>query len=88
MEMAPGAIVDDGSLDVIHINPMSRRRLLSCFPKIYKGSHISMDEVEHQTAKKIQFLDCPATDVMVDGEILRLKLESLTVIPSAIEVIH
>jgi diacylglycerol kinase (ATP) len=88
MEMAPSADLSDGQLDIIHIGPMSRRRLLSCFPKIYQGTHVRLDEIKHNTATYVTFKDIPETNIMVDGEILRLTLQRLQVLPGAIEVLR
>jgi diacylglycerol kinase (ATP) len=88
MEMAPGANVSDGLLDIIHIGPMNRRRLLSCFPQIYKGTHVDLDEIDHETTNEVLFSDVPPSDVMVDGEILQLALRRLVVLPGAIQVLR
>lgn len=88
MMMAPEALVDDGLLDIIHIGPLSRARLLRCFPKIYQGTHVQLQEIEQTRAKRIEFFHMPKTDVMIDGEILQLTLEALEVLPKAIEVLR
>jgi YegS/Rv2252/BmrU family lipid kinase len=88
MMMAPEALVDDGLLDIIHIGPLSRSRLLRCFPKIYQGTHVQLAEIEQGRAPRVEFSEMPEADVMVDGEILRLKLEQLEVLPGAIEVLR
>ena len=87
MEMAPDADVSDGLLDIIHIGPMSRKRLLTCFPRIYRGTHTQLEEVDHQTTHEVTFAMSHPTDVMVDGEILSLCLTRLTVLPKAIQVL-
>ena len=51
--MAPNAEIDDGMLDVTLLDKATRRRLIQCFPKIFTGEHIHMDEVEQFKAKKI-----------------------------------
>jgi len=88
MMMAPEAVVDDGQLDIIHIGPLSRNRLLRCFPKIYQGTHVQLAEIDQGRTTGVEFSEMPETDVMVDGEILRLKLEQLEVLPSAIQVLR
>jgi diacylglycerol kinase (ATP) len=87
MMMAPGADVSDGSLDVIRINKMRRRDFVRQFPMIFKGTHVDRPEVEVKQAKHVTFDLSEAVDVMVDGEVQRLKLERLDVVPGALEVI-
>jgi diacylglycerol kinase (ATP) len=88
MMMAPEAQVDDGLLDIIHIGPLSRGRLLRCFPKIYQGTHVDLEEIDQGRSRRVDFFDMPKTDVMIDGEILQIALESLEVLPKAIEVLR
>jgi YegS/Rv2252/BmrU family lipid kinase len=87
MMMAPSADVADGLVDVVRIGPMGRRRFLGCFPKIFKGTHPEMAETEVTLAGRVDFDLEEAVDVMVDGEILSLKLNSLEVLPGALEFI-
>ena len=88
MEMAPAANPSDGLLDIIHIGPMNRRRLSSCFPKIYQGTHVDLKEIRHETTNEVVFTVDSETDVMVDGEVLKLRLKRLDVLPSAVRVLR
>jgi diacylglycerol kinase (ATP) len=87
MMMAPRADASDGMLDVIRIEPMRRRDFIKAFPSIFKGTHVDRPEVESSRAKHVDlYLDAPI-DVMVDGEVQRLKLERLEVLPGALTVV-
>ena len=87
MMMAPEAEVGDGALDIIRIDSMTSLQLIQAFPKIFKGTHIHLDAVSQRQAKRVTFeLDGPV-DVMVDGEIRSLHLETLEVLPSALKVV-
>jgi len=86
MQMAPAADVADGRVDVIRVGQMGRRRLLTCFPRIFQGTHVDMPEVECTTAASVRFELETEVDVMVDGEVLRCRPTRLDVLPSAIEV--
>ncbi|MBZ0118760.1 MAG: diacylglycerol kinase family lipid kinase [Sandaracinaceae bacterium] len=86
MMMAPKADPTDGELDVVRIGRMGKLAFVSAFPSIFKGTHVERREVELARAKRVDLdLDGPV-DVMVDGEVLRLELRSLEVVPSAVEV--
>ena len=47
MHIAPGAQVDDGVLDVVIVHDVSRAQVLRCFPRMIKGTHLTIDGVEH-----------------------------------------
>lgn len=87
MMMAPEADPSDGALDVIRIGPMSRRAFVAAFPSIFRGSHVARPEVAHTRAKVVELELPEPVDVMVDGEVLRLALSRLEVLPGALEVI-
>jgi diacylglycerol kinase (ATP) len=69
MIMAPDAKIDDGLLDVIILNKMSRVRLISSLPKIFKGTHVQMPEVETFKAREMQFKPALPKVLTPDGEI-------------------
>jgi YegS/Rv2252/BmrU family lipid kinase len=87
MMMAPAADPADGLLDVIRIGRLRRIRFLRTFPKIFKGTHVNIPEVECTRVRRVEFLGEERIDVMVDGEILSLVLRSLEVLPGAVEVV-
>jgi len=68
--IAPEAKIDDGLLDVIILNKISKLRLLRLFTSIYDGSHIHYPEVEYVKAKKIKVIEETAGKLIPDGEIL------------------
>lgn len=87
MMMAPHADAGDGELDVIRIGAMPKLRFVKSFPSIFKGEHVERPEVEEGRARRVD-LDLPGpVDVMVDGEVQKLRLKRLEVIPSALEVV-
>jgi diacylglycerol kinase (ATP) len=86
MAMAPNARIDDGLLDVVRVGPMGRARLLTAFPRIFAGSHLSMSEVSSVHARRVDFELAGTIDVLVDGELLRCRPVSLEVVPGALEV--
>jgi YegS/Rv2252/BmrU family lipid kinase len=87
MMMAPPADPSDGRVDVVHIGPMGRRRFLAAFPRIFKGTHPELDEIELSRAARVAFAPGDPTDVMIDGEVLKLQLHSLQVLPGAQELV-
>ncbi|MBK6813670.1 MAG: hypothetical protein IPG81_33260 [Sandaracinaceae bacterium] len=87
MMMAPVADVSDGALDIVRVNRLSRLDLITTFPKIFTGTFIEHPAVEQARANAVRFGKVGMLDVLVDGEQLRLELESLDVLPGALEVL-
>jgi YegS/Rv2252/BmrU family lipid kinase len=87
MMMAPHADPTDGLLDVIRIGKMGRLRFVGAFPSIFQGRHVERPEVEECRARVVELDLSAPVDVMVDGEVMRLQLQRIEVLPGAIEVI-
>jgi diacylglycerol kinase (ATP) len=68
IRIAPQAQMDDGRLDVCHIKPLSRLKLLSIFPTAYLGRHLAFREVEYVQSEKVRLLSATPTSVYADGE--------------------
>ncbi|MCK9560512.1 MAG: diacylglycerol kinase family lipid kinase [Candidatus Marinimicrobia bacterium] len=68
--MAPTAEIDDGRLDVTILKGLSRRKLLKCFPKIFTGEHVHMEEVETYQARKVKIITDTPKILTPDGEVL------------------
>lgn len=68
--MAPNAKLDDGKLDVIIVNKLSRLRLFKILNTIYDGSHIHEKEVETYTAENISIITETPKTLVPDGEIM------------------
>ncbi len=68
--IAPKAKIDDGLLDLILLNKISRLKLLKLFTSIYDGTHINYPEIEYIQAKKIKITEEIPSKLIPDGEIL------------------
>ncbi len=79
--MAPDAAIDDGLLDVTLLGKATRRRLIQCFPKIFTGEHIHMDEVDHFKAKSISVETSIPKVLTPDGELVGIT-------PVQVECLH
>ncbi len=84
--MAPKAKIDDGLLDVTLLSKVTRRKLLSSFPKIFTGEHVNMDEIETFQAKSIKIeTDIPKI-LTPDGEIYGYSPVEVKCLHQAVEV--
>jgi len=87
MMIAPKAEVNDGLIEYVRWGPIGRIGLIRNLPTLYDGRHILHALAERKAAKRIDFyLDKPV-DVMVDGEVLSLRCQTLDVLPSALNVV-
>ena len=66
MLVCPDADLTDGLLDLMILNPVSKREFIRIFPSVYEGKHISHPQVEIIKAKKI-FIEAKAI-CYADGE--------------------
>ncbi len=84
--MAPSARIDDGFLDVVLLNKITRVRLLQCLPKIFNGTHIKMEEVETFKAKKIKIETMPKKLLTPDGQLMGSTPIEIECLPQTIEI--
>jgi diacylglycerol kinase (ATP) len=68
MLMAPDAKIYDGLLDIVLLNKVSRRKVLSLFPAIFKGKHVEDEVVECFKGKKISVKSDRPLLLTPDGE--------------------
>ncbi|MGA9872723.1 MAG: diacylglycerol kinase [Rhodococcus sp. (in: high G+C Gram-positive bacteria)] len=67
MAICPGAMVDDGLLDVTVVRATRRSRLIRLSPTLYRGAHVQLPEVDTYRAKSV-CIDAPAMVAYADGE--------------------
>jgi diacylglycerol kinase (ATP) len=68
--IAPKAKLDDGLLDIIILNKVSRFKLLKLFTSIYDGTHVNYPEVEYIQANKIKIIEQQPGQLSPDGELM------------------
>lgn len=88
MKIAPTAIIDDGKLDVINIGDISISKIILNGRKLYAGTHLSMDEVKHTTAERIEIsaFNNEELHLEIDGELPGKLPAVFEVVPSALRV--
>ncbi|MFT7581366.1 MAG: diacylglycerol kinase (ATP) [Myxococcota bacterium] len=88
MLLAPTADATDGEVDIVRVGPVGAMKLLRNFPRLYLGKHTAMSEYEHTRAKTVRFdAWTQPVDCMVDGEVVKLLIEQLDVLPQALKVV-
>jgi diacylglycerol kinase (ATP) len=86
MMIAPLADATDGLIECVRWGPIGRLRLVWNFPTLFTGSHIHHPLASRAAARRVDF-DLPGPVItVIDGEILRLNLRSLEILPGALDV--
>lgn len=83
MPVCAGAVPDDGLLDVVHVAPLGRVRLLRLFPLLLRGTHLERPEVSHRRARTVT-VSAPDLVVYADGERLGETRCTISVLPGAL----
>ena len=86
LRICEGAVVDDGLLDVVVINPVSKGKLLRVFPQLYRGTHVHLPEFERHLVREVT-LSSPGIVAYGDGERLGPLPLTATVRPGALHVL-
>ena len=89
MKIAPDAKLTDGKFDVIGVGDLSAMKIFTSAPRVYTGSHLSMDEVSHALARKISVRPADRTEEValeVDGELPGKLPATFQIIPEALRV--
>ena len=68
--IAPKAKLDDGKLDIVILNKISRLRLIRLFKTIYDGSHVDYPEIEYIQAEKVALKESEPRELIPDGEMI------------------
>lgn len=86
MMIAPDADPTDGQVEFVRWGPIGRLGALGQLKRIYDGTHVKHPLAEVRRASRFEFDLDDAIDVMVDGEVIRIRCEALDVLPGALEV--
>ena len=68
MKILPNADVNDGILDLLYVDPVSKLTLLSIFPRVFAGSHVNHPSVHIIRSRKFSITG--KTTAYADGELI------------------
>lgn len=86
MKVTPTAKVDDGLLDVLVVQPLSRFTFMRIFPKVFKGEHLEDPRVEVHKVKKVR-IEADGVVGYADGDRFAPLPITLEVRPGALKVL-
>jgi diacylglycerol kinase (ATP) len=86
MRVCPDARVDDGLLDVLVVEPISRREFVRIFPRVYAGTHVQHPRVVIRRARRVQ-VSAEGIVGYADGERLAPLPLSCEAVPQALALL-
>ena len=86
MKITPGALLDDGLLDVMIVKPMSRISFLRLFPKVFSGTHTGLRQVRMETVRRIR-IEADGIVAYGDGERIAPLPIDVELVPGALRVL-
>ena len=87
MRIAPHADLADGQLDICFVRQVGKLRLLRLFPKVYRGNHVGLPQVEYFRAQRVHIESELPLAVHADGELLGRTPLAVSVARSSLRVI-
>jgi diacylglycerol kinase (ATP) len=87
MHIAPQAELGDSLLDVVVIGDMGKLEILKEFPKVYKGTHISLPKVRMKKGTRVTIESSEPVLVYADGELLGECPASFRIVPGALSIV-
>ena len=86
LRITEGALLDDGLLDVVVIRPMSKRKLVASYPRLFTGTIAEIPEYEHHLVKEVT-VAAPGIVAYADGERIGSLPLTVEVAPAALRVL-
>jgi diacylglycerol kinase (ATP) len=83
--ICPDADPADGLLEVTLVRPAGRLHLLRLLPRVYRGTHTSVDEVSTRRVRSVR-LDSPGVTAYADGDPIGALPLLVDVVPSALRL--
>lgn len=71
--IAPMAANDDGKLELLIAEPVTRRRIVSLLPKLMSGEHVGEKEIHHQCVASVSIVSSEPIPSHLDGEVQPLQ---------------
>jgi diacylglycerol kinase (ATP) len=85
-EIAPGARIDDGRLDVVLMKQATRARALEMIPLAMAGKHVDQPEFERWSAREVTIEQPRRGPVLIDGEVVERRSLSIGIAPGRLRM--
>jgi len=87
VRLAPDAAIDDGSLQVVLIEVLSKLRVLTLLPRLMRSGELRTPRVKRWRAQRVKLTTNRPCFFHGDGEILGLTPVEIEVAPKAVRVL-
>lgn len=87
MMIAPKADATDGLIEYVRWGAIGRLGLIWTLPRLFTGTHIEHRLASRAGARRIELALEGPVNAMIDGEILRLDVRSLEILPGVLDVL-
>ncbi len=87
MRLAPGASLADGLLDVVVTRDTPRARYLALLPRVFRGTHVGLPEVELFRARELRVDAERPFRIYADGDPVATTPATIRAVPAALRVL-
>ncbi len=87
LRLAPGATLDDGLLDVVTIEDLSKIGVLALLPRLMASGELRTSRVKRWRAQRVRLTTNRPCVFHGDGEIIGTTPVDIEVVPRAIQVL-
>jgi diacylglycerol kinase (ATP) len=88
MRVAPAARLDDGLLDVVIVEGLSKVAFLRAFPQVFRGAHVDHPRVRVLRGRVVEVDADPGLPILADGELVGGSPARFEVVPRALRVMR
>ncbi len=88
MLISPNSVMDDGVMEILVMDKVTRRELLGLFPKIYKGTHIDHPAITIYQGKHIIAETDPEKFCNPEGEVFGVTPLEVELLPKTLEFFY
>lgn len=85
--VAPGALLDDGRMDIVVVSAASLPRLAALIPAVLLGRHLDNPELTCRRARRLHISSKPGMWFNADGELVGNEPMTFTILPRVLRVI-
>ena len=86
--IAPMARNNDGKLELLIADPVSRRRLVTILPRLIRGQHMDEAEIFHASVSRVVVLAAAPVPSHLDGEVQAPTTEfEIEILPAALDLL-